>query len=231
MWSASFSLPDSPMLSGFQVLWGNVSGETTGPSVVFAVQRNFSPAQVPAQVRECGLEKELANKVMHSLYCIMWNQPKEGINRNVCTCLKSLAHWNQIFPVVCLFVCLTRSKQEVDLGFWLPSFYISCFSSPNFSRLEFLGDLLPFFRATHFYPSLLLAVTSRARIPDFQSSSAFDQFCATLWALRLPSHFPYLWSGTPDSCPSRKIIRRIKWIMSVKGFVSVNLFLVWLLTC
>lgn len=50
-------------------------GENKGRSNVSVMQRNLSPAQIPAQVRECGLEKELANKVMHSLYMACESSP------------------------------------------------------------------------------------------------------------------------------------------------------------
>lgn len=71
------SLPDSPVHSGLPLPGGNTSGGNKGQLIVSVMQRNLPPVHIPAQVRGCGLEKELMVKVMHSFYTACESNPKE----------------------------------------------------------------------------------------------------------------------------------------------------------
>ena len=113
------SLPDSPVHSGFPLLEEILLGGNKGQLIISVMQRNLPPVQIPAQVRGCGLEKELLDKVMHSFYTACESNPREDSQE-------------------CVHMCQISGLLESDLSFfylgakrrWIQvfnSFHTSCF--------------------------------------------------------------------------------------------------------
>lgn len=114
------------------------------------------------------------------------------------------------------------------LPFTSPAFLPS-----DFSRLDFLGNLLPLFCAAflHSSPSPLLVGQLGVRRPEFHCSLSFDQLCFTLWVLCFSSHCPNLQGRAPYTCLFHKIIRKSTGIMPAQRLYKWKSILSGLLTC